>query len=248
MSKLIVGSHTIDCKLVIFDKDGTLVDYKAVDRELARIRRKSVEIVAGKDVVEFWERAVGVNMKLHKIDYRGPLGTLSTREEILVAATAFYLKGRSWDEAKMLAEKSYNHADKSMKPPYGAVLLNGVAETLKKFKEHGLKLAIASTDAHNRIVKSFRILGIANLFDAFVGPEDVANGKPAPDMILEILKQTRYEPHEAVMIGDSMSDMRMGKNARVKASVGVLTGITPRDNLEEVADVVVDSVAKIGIV
>jgi phosphoglycolate phosphatase len=248
MPKLIAESRIIDCRLVIFDKDGTLVDYKAVDFELARVRRRSVEIVAGKDVVEFWEKAVGVNMKLHRIDYQGPLGTSSTRDEILVAATAFYLKGHSWEEAKMLAEKSYNHADKSMKPPYGAVLLNDVAETLRKFKEHGLKLAIASTDAHSRIVKSFRILGIASLFDAFVGPEDVANGKPAPDMILEILKQTRCEPHEAVMVGDSTSDMRMGKNARVKASIGVLTGITLRDNLEKAADIVVDSVAKIGIV
>jgi phosphoglycolate phosphatase len=248
MPKLIAGSQVIDCSLVIFDKDGTLVDYKAVDLELARVRRKSVEIVAGKDIVESWEKAVGVNMKLHKIDYQGPLGTSSTRDEILVAATAFYLKGRSWEEAKMLAEKSYNHADESMKPPYGAILLNDVAETLWKFKEHGLKLAIASTDAHSRIVKSFKILKIADLFDAFVGPEDVANGKPAPDMILEILKQTRCEPHDAVMVGDSMSDMLMGKNARVKACIGVLTGITSRDTLEKVADVVVDSVAKIRIV
>jgi phosphoglycolate phosphatase len=248
MPELIVGHKAIDCSLVILDKDGTLVDYKAVDLELARSRRKSVEIVVGKEFVEFWEKAVGINMKLQKIDYRGPLGTLSTREETLVAATAFYLKGCSWEEAKLLAEKAYAYANNLMKPPYGAVLLNGVVETLRKFKEHGLKLAIASTDAHNRIVKSFKILKIADLFDAFVGPEDVANGKPAPDMILEILKQTSCKSNEVVMVGDSMSDMKMGKNAKVKATIGVLTGITPRDILEKVADVVVDSVAKIRIV
>jgi len=247
MSKLIVGERTIDCSLVIFDKDGTLIDYKAIDFELARVRKKSIEDVVGEEFVELWEKAVGVNMEQARIDFRGPLGTSPTRDEMLVAATAFYLKGCSWEQAKSLAERAYSHADKLMKPPYGAVLLDGVFETLKKFKKSGLKLAIASTDAHTRIVKSFRILKIIDLFDVIVGPEDVAQGKPAPDMILEILKQTECAPHEAVMIGDSISDMQMGKNAKIQASIGVLTGITSRNSLKKVADIVADSVAKIQV-
>jgi hypothetical protein len=65
-------------------------------------------------VANLWERAVGANVR-SKIDYRGPLGTLPARDEILVAATAIYLKGYSWDEAKQLAQKAYADADESMK-------------------------------------------------------------------------------------------------------------------------------------
>jgi phosphoglycolate phosphatase-like HAD superfamily hydrolase len=45
------------------------------------------------------------------------------------------------------------------------------------------------------------------------------------------------------MVGDSLVDMQMGKNAGLKACIGVLTGFTSRNRLEAIADAVVDSVA-----
>lgn len=47
---------------------------------------------------------------------------------------------------------------------------------------------------------------------------------------------------ETVMVGDSQSDMQMERNAMVKACIAVLSGFTPREKLEETADVVVSSV------
>ena len=244
--KLIAGNKTVECKLVIFDKDGTLVDYRQVDFELAKARRKSVEKVMGKEIADFWERAVGVDLKHNKLDYCGPLGTVSEREELLVAATAFYLKGSSWDEAKDVAKKTYDEAYGLMKSPYGSIMLDGVTAALRKLRSHGLKLAIASTYAHKMTVESLKTLRIASLFDVVVGPEDVANGKPSPDMVFEILRKTRCSAHEAVMVGDSVSDMKMGKNAKVKSCIGVLTGISQQVDLEEYADIVIDSVAQLS--
>jgi len=245
--KLIVGNRAIECSLVIFDKDGTLVDFRTVDLALAKARRKSVERIVGKDVADFWEKAVGIDTKSGKFDYHGPLATLPSRDEILASATAFYLKGHTWEDAKNLAERAYAEADKSMEPPYGARLLKGVEKALKKLKEYGFKLAIASTDARSRTMVSFKILKVDRLFDVFVGPEDVANGKPAPDMILEILKRTDCRAQDAVMVGDSLQDIRMGRNAEVRACIGVLTGITARADLEGSADVVIDSIARIDV-
>jgi HAD superfamily hydrolase (TIGR01549 family) len=159
-----------------------------------------------------------------------------------------YLKGYSWDDAVKLVRQAYDAADKSMKSPYGSVLLDGVTQALQKLKDHGFKLGVASTYAHNLTVESLESLGIASLFDEVVGPEDVANGKPSPDMILEILKRTGCKAEDTVMVGDSMSDMRMGKNAKVRACIGVLTGITTKQELEKLADVVVDSVARLDAV
>ena len=182
------------------------------------------------------------------MDFRGPLGTLPAREELLVAAAAFYMKGRSWDEARELAQKAYDTAYEGMESPYGSVLLDGVVKSLRRMKDHGLKLAIASTYAHKRTVDSLKTLRVASLFDVIVGPEDVAIGKPSPDMIFEVLRKTGCQADETVMVGDSVSDMKMGRNAKIKASIGVLTGVDGRKELEKFADVVVDSVASLDVV
>jgi len=240
-----VGNRTVDCKLVVFDKDGTLIDSRMVLLELAKARRKSVEKISGKEDAELWERIVGVDLKSGEIDNHGPLGTAPRHDEMLIAAVALYLKGRSWDEAKQLAQKAYDDADESMRPPYGSVLLEGVADALMNLKNGGLVLAVASTDTHRRILESFKTLGIAGVFTVIVGPEDVANGKPAPDMILEILKKTGCRAGETIVVGDSISDMKMGRNAKVRACIGVLTGITSRLQLEENADFVIASVAQL---
>jgi phosphoglycolate phosphatase-like HAD superfamily hydrolase len=45
------------------------------------------------------------------------------------------------------------------------------------------------------------------------------------------------------MVGDSVTDMVMGKRAGVALSVGILEGgVTPREELGRVADLVVDSI------
>jgi HAD superfamily hydrolase (TIGR01549 family) len=248
VARLIAGNKPIECELVVFDKDGTLVDYREVDLELARARRKSIEKIGGNAVADLWERAVGVDLKKKTMDFRGPLGTLPAREELLVAAAAFYMKGHPWEEARELAGKAYDDAYEGMKSPYGSVLLEGVVKSLRKMKDHGLKLAIASTYAHRRTVESMKTLRVASLFDMIVGPEDVARGKPSTDMIFEVLKETECRADEAVMVGDSVSDMKMGKNARVKASIGVLTGVDGTKELEKFADVVIDSVASLDVV
>jgi len=247
MAKLVAGNKTVECKLVIFDKNGTLVNQHLLLLELAKARKNSVQKHAGEKIAGVWEKIVGVDLKNGEIDHGGPLGTAPRREELLIAAAAFYLSGYSWSDAKQLAQGSYVEADDSMKPPYGSILLEGVVEALKQLKQHGLKLAIASTDTHRRTVESFKALKIASLFDAIVGSDDVTNGKPSPDMILEILRMTKSVPDEAVMVGDSTSDMQMGRNAKLKACIGILTGFTSREKLGQLADAVVSSVAELHV-
>ncbi len=248
MTRLIAQDKTITCKVVVFDKDGTLIDSRLVLLELAKARRESVRKNLEEKDAALWEKLVGVDLKSGKIDYGGPLATAPRREEILVAASAFYLNGRAlWSEAKRLAQRAYDNADDSMRPPYGSVLLEGVAEALRRLENGGLKLAVASTDGHKRITESLKALGVALLFNAIVGVDDVVSGKPSPDMILEVLKKTRAEADEVVMVGDSTADMLLGRNAKIKACVGVLTGFTSREKLERVADAVVPSVAELNV-
>jgi len=248
MAKLIAGTKTIECRLVIFDKNGTLIDQNLLLLDLAKARQKSVKKYGGENTAALWERIVGTNIEQNKIDHGGPLATAPRREEILIAATTFYLNGFQWSEAKQLVQRAYDEADDSMEPPYGSVLLENVTTMLELLKRHGLKLAIASTDTHKRTAQSFETLKIASFFDAIIGSDEVANTKPSPDMIFEILRKTGLKPDEVVMVGDSASDMHMGKNAKLKACIGVLTGFTKKETLEQLADVVISSAADIRAV
>jgi phosphoglycolate phosphatase len=249
MPNLLVDDREVDCELLIFDKDGTIVEQKPVLLYLAKARFSSLTRITGAQVAEKWAKAVGVNLHTEEIDNEGPLAMAPTREEVLVAALIIYqCKRAGWDAAKQLAEKAYEEADKAMTPPYGAVLLPGMLETLQALKAQGFKTALATTDSHKRAQESLDKLNIGEYFDVILGADDVERGKPAPNMIWKACELTRCSPEDAVMVGDSCSDMLMGKNARTKLCIGVLSGQTPKEKLEKVADIIVPSVASLRVV
>lgn len=242
MPKIIAGKREIECNLIIFDRNGTLVDQERFLLSLAKARLESLSEIVGACVTDHWEKAVGISLKRGHIDKDGPLATAPQREEALAAASVVYQHGHSWSEAKRLAQDAYDKADESLKPSYGCVLLEGTEATLKELKSIGLKLAIATTDSHKRTVESLEALGVRSLFDVIIGGDDVENPKPAPDMVLEACRWAGHPPSEAVVVGDSVSDMVMGKNAKVNKCIGVLTGFASKEQLQQSADVVIESV------
>jgi phosphoglycolate phosphatase len=247
MPKIVAGNAEIECCLIVFDKNGTLVNQELFLLSLAKARLRNLVDKAGRQVADLWEKAVGTDLRNERVDHNGPLATAPQREELLIAASAVYQCGQPWSAAKKIAQDAYHCADESLKPSYGCVLLEGVAETLKLLKSGGSKLAVATTDSHKRAKEALRFLGVAHLFDAIIGGDDVENSKPAPDMVLEACKQTGCAPKDAVVVGDSLSDITMGRNAKVKECIGVLTGFTSKEELQRVADAVINSVTELKV-
>jgi phosphoglycolate phosphatase-like HAD superfamily hydrolase len=156
MNALFVGNKQLECRLVIFDKDGTLTDLHRLSLERGKARRDCILRRGGSEVSELWERIVGVNLQTETIDQNGPLASLTCKEEVLVATVSFYLNRYSWDDSKQMVQEAYFDTDSSMKPLYGTVLLHGVLETLSTLRHNGFKLAVASTDAktNRRVIQS----------------------------------------------------------------------------------------------
>lgn len=76
---------------------------------------------------------------------------------------------------------------------------------LKQLKKKYKKLGIATgrpREEANYVINKNKLNG---LFECIVAMEDVKNGKPAPDMILKVIKKMRLE--NTVYIGDSPSDV-----------------------------------------
>src|SRR5262245_31284095 len=110
----------------------------------------------------------------------------------------------------------------------GTVLLPGAMDALTELHRRGLKLAICSNKPVPFTRTLVRVLGIKTLIDEVIGPEDVANPKPAPDMILEALKRLALKPDDVVYVGDMTVDIQTARAADVRVWV-VPTGSDTRE-------------------
>jgi len=242
---IILHGQQIECSLLIFDMDGTLIDERIRFRALAEARTETMRNLLGDEAVEIWARLSGVNVETGKIDMNGPLARASRRDDLVVAATAIYLSGLRWNDAKELAEKVYGAADELRSSKEGEMLFPGVAETLRGLKKAGLKLSIATNEGHLAAENTMTSLGLHEMFDAFVGADDIANPKPSPDMILMACTMCGCSPAEAVYVGDQPVDMMAGRNAGVKATIAVKSEYVPLSEISKLSDFVIDSINSI---
>ena len=116
-----------------------------------------------------------------------------------------------------------------------------VREILQRLRADGCRLAVASSRTHASLDGYIESLGLAEYFDAVVGGDDVANGKPAPDSITKILSEQGWAAEQTMMVGDMSVDIGMGRAAGV-ATCGLTYGNGTRAELQLAgADFVIDS-------
>lgn len=88
-----------------------------------------------------------------------------------------------------------------------------VKETLQTLKEIGYPLAVVTTKFSEAAYIGLDLFHITKYFDVVLGNEHVSKQKPDPEGIVTAMKQLGC--HQAVMIGDNVSDIMAGKNAKV---------------------------------
>jgi phosphoglycolate phosphatase-like HAD superfamily hydrolase len=100
---------------------------------------------------------------------------------------------------------------------------SAVPELLRRSRDAGLKIAVASSAKKDEVEKYLDIAGISKLVDASVSAEDVHESKPEPDVFQAVLKKFAMEGRDAVAIGDSPFDAQAAGKAGIDA-IGVLCG------------------------
>ena len=89
-----------------------------------------------------------------------------------------------------------------------------VVDFIKRIR--GYKMAILSNDTRWFIEEHLERLGISEKFDVVISGEDVGKLKPDPEGLIEILKETKIDPHEAIYYGSGHIDDITGKKVKVK--------------------------------
>ena len=221
-------------KGIVFDKDGTLLDFHGT--WMPKLRAAVSELANGDaNVALTMLKIVGFDSHQNRVLGGSVLAAGDNRDISLIWAP---LVNQSVDRVEALLNKMF--ADST----YGdSVAVKELTPSLNKLAHLGLVLGVATMDSEAGIKATLSDFGCLHLFDYAVGYDSGFGSKPGPGMVLGFCQHTGLKPEEVMVVGDNTHDLHMGQSAGVGFNVGVLTGTSTRSELITDADLVLDSIA-----
>jgi HAD superfamily hydrolase (TIGR01509 family) len=119
-------------------------------------------------------------------------------------------------------------------------LIDGAVEAVRRLSPE-FRLGVASSSNRPLIEAVLERAGIAELFEAVVSSEEVARGKPAPDVYVEAMRRLGTEPGAAAAIEDSSNGIRAAQAAGMRVIALPNAHYPPADDALALADAVVGS-------
>lgn len=179
-------------KAVIFDMDGVLINTEPLHYECWR------EVL----------REEGIEMDFDT--YKPCIG--STREYLLEIIWDNYGKiGEAQDLMDRMKRKRREILNRD-----GFPLLPGVPEAIRKFRDAGYLLAVASSSPVHAIEEVLDVLGIHECFTSITSGNQVEHPKPAPDTFLCAMKKLGFSPEDCLVVEDSTNGGKAAKAAGMK--------------------------------
>jgi HAD superfamily hydrolase (TIGR01509 family) len=121
-------------------------------------------------------------------------------------------------------------------PPW----LPGAVEAVRRIGEHW-PLALASSSNRELIDAVLEAGGLTSLFAVSVSSEEVARGKPAPDVYLEAARRLAFSPERCAAVEDSHNGIRSAKAAGMRCVAVPDPHFPPEQEVIATADVVLAS-------
>lgn len=123
------------------------------------------------------------------------------------------------------------------------VAMPGLLPLLRTLHAHKIKISVASSSIREHIAIVIDKLRVAHYFDAIVSGEDVACGKPAPDIFLRAADQLGITPDECVVFEDASNGARAAAAAGMHV-IAVPNVFTANEDFS-VADKVIGSLEEV---
>jgi HAD superfamily hydrolase (TIGR01509 family) len=122
-------------------------------------------------------------------------------------------------------------------------VIPGAVDAVRRLASAGYRLAVASSSNRELIDTVLRRLELTALFEVTVSSEEVARGKPAPDVYLEAARRLGVDPARCAAVEDSASGIRSAHAAGMRVIAYPNRHYPPADEVLALADHVLTGLA-----
>lgn len=229
MTKLITPQGRYSVSAILFDKDGTLLQFVSLWGSWG-------EHLLGKFTAYMQQRGLLINKEqlpalmgtvhntegiITDYDRNGPLAMGTMNDLYAILAWQAYLLGLSWAEAMELVHQCRLEADAMLEEKRPVLALPELHRFLDECAGAGLPMAVVTADETEAAEKHLHWLGIRHYFSEVIGTDLVNQGKPFPDMVQLACERLDIDPAQTAIIGDTNGDMRMAKAAGAQVAIGL---------------------------
>ncbi len=228
-------------KGILFDKDGTLIEFHSLwisaaiwsMSELIKVNNLS------QDLHEYILELIGVVDG--EIISNAPLA-YKTYEEISQDITDGLSKKEIYLESKNIENQIKNFFEQFVESSkYKYQEITDTKQLLTKLKEMNIILGVATADTKQSTIDCLEKIGVLEEFD-YIGTDDgIMKPKPNSDMLLDFMKNYSLKANEIMIVGDTYNDILFAKNNGAVA-VGVLSGVSKVEDFKDEADFVIGSI------
>lgn len=250
MTSLRVSDLTRDIDLVVFDKDGTLIDFDFTwaNRCLEAIDALIADNPAREALRERLCLTIGLDPVAVSALPESPIVVGSVAETVVVAATVLYQGGETWTNAMLSAEQHVRRIMTRVPQPHEVRAFPPVRPLFEALGRAGIAVGVLTNDERASTLGTLDHLGLSPFLAGVVCADDGHGAKPEIGGLVHLARSLDIPIARVAMVGDAIGDLVTARRAEAGLAIGVLSGAAGREALAPHADAIIDHVGGIEVV